>query len=131
MATCHNKYQQFDKHKRVVCVCAAGLLRSPTAAVLLAGAPWYRNTRAVGIVPEFALVMLDEVMMEWGEEFVCMTQDQADTVRGMLHDFGHNKPVFSLNIPDDFNYRDPQLVEVILSRYSYLVSLNAPNDLPN
>jgi predicted protein tyrosine phosphatase len=112
-----NRYQNFHTHKRVVCVCSAGLLRSPTAAVVLAGEPWNYNTRAVGIVPEFALVPLDEVLLEWADEFVVMTEDQADQVRDRLNEAKVRTEVVCLNIPDNFSYRDPELVRLISERY--------------
>jgi predicted protein tyrosine phosphatase len=113
----NNKYQRFFQHKRVVCVCSAGLLRSPTAAVVLAGEPWNYNTRASGIIPEFALVPLDDVLLEWADEFVCMTRDHALAVECRLSNAGLKTEVVCLDIPDNFSYRDPELVRIITERY--------------
>lgn len=119
LGNCQNRYQNFHTHKRVVCVCSAGLLRSPTAAVVLSQDPWNYNTRAVGLVPEFALISLDDVLLEWGDEFVCMTLDHADYVRDRLKQAGlrSRKEVVCLNIPDNFSYRDRTLMEMIADRY--------------
>lgn len=113
-----NRFQQIDKHRRVVCVCSAGLLRSPTAALVLSQEPWNFNTRAVGLVPQFALVPLDEVLLEWADEFVCMTEEQAAEVSGRLEAIRVTTPVTCLNIPDNFGYRDPVLMDLIRERYS-------------
>ena len=118
LGNCNNKYQRFDQFKRVVCVCSAGLLRSPTAAFVLSQAPWNFNTRAVGLVPEFALVPLDQVLLEWADEFVCMTQDQADAVSDMAAQFQLSTPVTCLNLPDNFSYRDPELMRLVSERYA-------------
>jgi len=112
-----NRYQNFQKYKRVVCVCSAGLLRSPTAAVVLSQEPWNFNTRAVGLVPEFALVPLDQVLLEWADEFVVMTSDQELDVSCRLEKLHLETPVVCLNIPDNFGYRDPELVRMISERY--------------
>ncbi len=65
-----NPYQ--GEFKRVLCVCSAGLLRSPTAAMVLSQDPFNFNTRAAGIVPNYALIPVDEVLLEWADEIVCM-----------------------------------------------------------
>jgi predicted protein tyrosine phosphatase len=124
LGNCHNRFQNFAAHKRVVCVCSAGLLRSPTAAVVLSQAPWQFNTRAVGLVPEFALIPLDQVLLEWAEEFVCMTQDQADAVKDMVKQLSLKTQVTCLNISDNFGYREPELVRLIVERYTAAHSLD-------
>jgi predicted protein tyrosine phosphatase len=117
LGNCHNSFQDHHKHKRVVCVCSAGLLRSPTAALVLSQEPWNYNTRAVGLIPEFALVPLDRVLLEWGQEFVCMTKEHAEGVQAMLHKYGMIKPIVVLNVPDQFSYRNTELVKMIGDRY--------------
>lgn len=55
-------------YKRMLCVCSAGLLRSPTTAYVLSQAPYNYNTRAAGLVADFALIPVDEVLLRWAEE---------------------------------------------------------------
>lgn len=117
LGNCQNRYQNFNKHKRVLCVCSAGLLRSPTAALVLSQEPWNYNTRAVGLTPEFALIPLDQVLLEWADEVVCMTEDQADAVRDMYTQLELTALVTCLNVPDNFGYRDPELMRLISERY--------------
>ena len=75
------------------------------------------NTRAAGLAPEFALIPVDQVLLEWSDEVVCMTRDQAYAVTDMLHLLQLKTPVVCLNIPDNFSYRDPALMELIASSY--------------
>lgn len=117
LANCDNRFQNFSTHKRVVCVCSAGLLRSPTAAWVLSQDPWNYNTRAVGLTPEFALITLDRVLLEWADEFVCMSAEQQTQVYFQLKELKLDTPVRSLGIPDNFGYRDPELVRLIRERY--------------
>jgi predicted protein tyrosine phosphatase len=119
LGNCQNRYQNFKQYKRVVCVCSAGLLRSPTAAYVLSQDPWNFNTRAVGIVPQFALVGLDQVLLEWADEFVCMEPSQAKIIMERLNDLSLSAPVVCLDIPDNFSYRDPELIRLIQERYPF------------
>ena len=113
LANCSNKYQ--GRYKRVLCVCSAGLLRSPTAAWVLSNEPYNYNTRAAGIAKEFALVPVDEVLLAWADEIVCQDAEQAEHLRAMLGD--EEKPIIVLGIPDSFRYRDPALVSLIRESY--------------
>ena len=114
---CTNPYQ--GDFKKVLCVCSAGLLRSPTAAWVLSQEPYNFNTRAAGATEDFALVPVDEVLLTWADEVVTMGPEQAETINTLLKILGLYDPpkVISLDIPDNFRYRDPQLVELIKQRY--------------
>lgn len=109
------------EHKKVLCVCSAGLLRSPTIAFVLSQDPFNFNTRAVGISSEYALVPLDAVHLFWADEIVCADADHEQFVRGALEfaDFEiGEKPIHCLNIPDRFKFRDPKLVQMIQEKAS-------------
>lgn len=112
LANCANKYQ--GRYKRVLCVCSAGLLRSPTAAWVLSNEPYNYNTRAAGLSKEFALVPVDEVLLTWADQIVCMNAEQAEKIRSMLVD---ETPIVVLGIPDSFTYRDEKLVSLIRESY--------------
>jgi len=115
-----NRFQ--GQFKRVLCVCSAGLLRAPTAAVVLSQEPYNFNTRPVGISREYALIPLDSVHLHWADEIVTMEQDHTDFVKQRLVDFGFSAelspPIIQLDIPDDFNYRDPELIKLIKTKYN-------------
>jgi len=99
--------------KRVLCCCSAGLLRSPTAAVVLAGPEFNFNTRACGLAQEYALIPLDRALLSWADEFVVMEPWMAEALAEHVGD----KPVICLDIPDNFKYRDPELMKMIAERY--------------
>jgi len=100
-------------YKKVLCVCSAGLLRSPTAAFVLSQDPYGYNTRAAGMEPDFALVIVDEVLLEWADEIVCMTKDHEAALKSRT-----KKPVVRLDIPDSYRYRDPELMKLIKEKYN-------------
>jgi predicted protein tyrosine phosphatase len=121
MGVIDNRHQRYDEFKRVVTVCSAGCLRSPTAAVVLAADPFNHNTRAAGLTDSYAIISLDPRLMAWADEFVVME-------RHMLHAVGERYKEFFdrdiraqitvLDIPDNYAYRDPELVQLIATRYT-------------
>jgi predicted protein tyrosine phosphatase len=113
---CKNPYQ--GKYKKVLSVCSAGLLRSPTIAWLLSQDPYNYNTRACGI-HDYALVPLDQVLLTWADEIVCVQLDHEVVVNKLLEDCGLDTPVINLMIPDNFEYRNPELIEMIRRVYPF------------
>jgi len=118
IANCKNEFQ--GKIKKILCVCSAGLLRSPSAAVVLSQEPFNYNTRAVGLTEEYALIPVDDVLLHWADEVVCMEEWMKEGL--VSQDVKH---VICLDIPDKFAYRDPELMELIAKRY------NDPNHQAN
>ena len=103
-------------HKRVLCVCSAGLLRSPTAALVLSQEPYNYNTRSVGLFSQYALIPIDPVHIIWADEIVCMTPEHEDILLKQFQDI-ITAPIKCLNIDDDYAYRSPELIELIKSNY--------------
>lgn len=118
LANCHNKYQ--GTAKKVLCVCSAGLLRSPTAANVLHKEFGY-NTRAAGITPEYALIPVDQVLLEWADEIVCMSKEQKWRIMDQLP-IGCITTVISLDIQDSYEYMNPDLQALIVKRYEEIMN---------
>lgn len=105
-----NPYQ--GDTKKVLCVCSAGLLRSPTAAVVLNREYGY-NTRACGHDVGHALIPLDDVLAHWADEIVVMEPRMALAIQRQYPD----KLVYCLNIEDSFPYMDEKLQQQIKENY--------------
>lgn len=114
LGNCKNPYQ--GEARKVLCVCSAGLLRSPTAALVLANEFGY-NTRAVGLTPQFALIPVDLVLLTWADEIVCMDSDQEKELAGMCLRYKLERPIINLCIPDTFSYGDEILKTTIKHNY--------------
>ena len=99
---CKNPFQGTEK--KVLTVCSAGLLRSPTLAWFL-GQHGY-NTRSCGI-HDYALIQLDDVLIHWADIIIFVHPNLTDTI-----DINHNN-ILIFNIPDDYNYKQPELIEII------------------
>lgn len=104
------------KAKKVLCVCSAGLLRSPTAARVLAEEYNY-NTRAAGLDTEHALIPVDDALLYWADEIVCMNNEQLVRLTDMTEHMP-GKEYVCLDIPDDYAYMSPALVKLIKERYA-------------
>lgn len=116
MANVKNPFQ--GDAKKVLCVCSAGLLRSPTAAYILNRAHGY-NTRAVGHAEEYALILIDDAMLYWADEVVCVHMDVLLELDYMFEGSKIWKAVdvVTLSIPDKYEYGDKLLEELILEQY--------------
>jgi predicted protein tyrosine phosphatase len=124
LANSTNPYQ--GRYKKVLCICSAGLLRSPSTALVLSQEPYNYNTRAAGLSKEFALVQVDEVLLHWAQEIVCMSPEQAETLSTLVED----KPIICLNIPDSFEYRDPELLKLIRKQYDSALAVVNETEKP-
>lgn len=107
----HNSFQQFDQFKRTLCVCSAGLLRSPTLAWVLSNEPYSRNTRAAGSHAAYALIPIDEVLLSWADEIVFVNEENHSRVKQGF-DLSQKKVVV-LAVPDKYPYRHPELIDAI------------------
>lgn len=107
---CKNPHQ--GRAKKVLAVCSAGLLRSPTVAARLIARGY--NARSCGADSSFALIPLDPVLVEWADEILVMDDYQKRLVRGCWTAASViDKPIHTLNIPDSFGYMDSELVSLV------------------
>jgi predicted protein tyrosine phosphatase len=111
LGNCHNVYQGTEK--RVLCVCSAGLLRSPTMARVLAETYNY-NTRAAGITEEYALIDVNDVLIEWADEIVVAEDSMGVEI---MKRFPSVTKYISLDLPDIYERMNPRLVKLIKERY--------------
>ena len=111
-----NQFQ--GKAKKVLAVCSAGLLRSPTLANVLHRQYGF-NTRAVGSCKEYALIPISQALIWWADEIVFVNQENFDDLdeeeKEEIESVGVKVTV--LNILDDFNWNDPELQALLLQEY--------------
>lgn len=112
-----NPYQTHAK--RVLVLCSAGLLRSPTVANVLYQEYGY-NTRAAGVSQEYALIPVDEVLLHWADEIVFVDPyvraGMSDYLNGKLSTM--RKTTRTLNIPDEYEWNSPEIVKLVREQYS-------------
>jgi len=109
-------------HKKVLCVCSAGMLRSPTMAYVLSQDPYNFNTRSAGTTAKYALNLVDENLILWADEIACADDEHRHAVnefcaRSGIDTLVLRKKIVVLGLPDIYDYRSPRLVELIRERY--------------
>lgn len=119
MTNSGNRYQ--GDRKKVLCVCSAGLLRSPTAAHILSSPPFNFNTRAAGVVEDYALIHADQVLINWADVIICMEPWMEETIRSSH--VAKNKSIYCLNIKDDYPYMDDSLVAEMEMKFKEIFNL--------
>jgi predicted protein tyrosine phosphatase len=110
-----NEFQ--GQFKKVLCVCTAGMLRSPTIAHTLSAEPYNFNTRCAGTNDRLAVVELTDRLLLWADEVVCADTEHAQVVTKRLGKLGLDTRVVNLRLPDIYDYRDPELVESVKTGY--------------
>jgi len=115
LANAGNPYQ--GDAKKVLCVCSAGLLRSPSAAWVLSQEPFNFNTRAAGISTEYALIPVDKVLVHWADEIVCMEAAHARHIEKAFEKELEGKKLVVLAVPDRYKRLDPELIQIIKTQY--------------
>jgi predicted protein tyrosine phosphatase len=126
-----NAYQ--GKHKKVLTVCSAGCLRSPTAAHILSSEPWNFNTRCAGTSAEYAIIPVTEALIIWADVILVMDSIQQlhiNTMQNKMFNDMDNwtfdfdfKQVINLEIEDDYDYRHPVLIDVMTAKFKELFPL--------
>lgn len=114
-----NSYQ--GDYKRVLTVCSANMLRSPTMAHVLSAEPYNFNTRSAG-TSDFALIPVTNDLLMWADEIVCADSEHTTVINRMLQKLDIDKPLINLRIPDVYEYRNEGLIDLIKLRYDDILA---------
>lgn len=112
LSNSQNRFQ--GNAPKVLFVCSAGLLRSATASHVFCAAPYFWNTRSAASNPEYGLNPVNEALLYWAD-LVCVMQDEHILLMQSL-DINFDKyshKVVNLHIPDDYEYRQQDLVNLL------------------
>lgn len=106
------------RNKRVLCVCSCNELRSPTMAWVLSNPPFNYNTRSCGTDKFYTLIPLTSQLLEWAEEIVCAERSHADYITHRFSSIRTRHKIKCLDIPDEYEYRQQELVDLIVTKYN-------------
>lgn len=74
------------------------------------------NARAAGSTPTFALIPVDEVLLNWAQTIVFVNDENfKETEKNFpvfMEDVGQEKTTIVLDLPDRFETFSPELVEI-------------------
>ena len=96
---------------RVVFVCTQNKLRSPTAEVVFRESPDWEVASA-GTARD-AETPLTRDLLEWADVAVCMEKRHRDWIRGKMKGALPDDRLLTLGIPDDYEFMDPDLVDLL------------------
>ncbi len=113
----HNVHNVFQGDtKRVLCVCSAGLLRSATLQNFLIKEYGY-NARNCGTEESYALIPISEALVHWADEIIFVNQENFRNVRKEIEEMGMLEKCKTLNIPDQYEFNNPELLKIIKEQY--------------
>lgn len=106
-----NPYQ--GNKTRLLFVCSAGLLRSPTGAAV--GVQRGYNTRSCGSHMQYALIPLSANLIEWAAKIIFVNEENfhkaMETFKGTGYDEDIDRKAIILDIPDSYEAFHPVLVQ--------------------
>lgn len=109
------------KIQKILFVCSQNKLRSPTAEqvfsqfnqleVLSAGT---NNDAEIPLSPDLIL---------WADKIICMEQTHRNKIREKFKAYLKDQKIISLGIPDEFEYMDPALINILMVKVAPLLNL--------
>jgi predicted protein tyrosine phosphatase len=102
------------RRTQVLFVCSQNRLRSRTAEAVFEGRAGI-SARSAGILP-VARVHVDEALVVWADIVFGMEAEHVDYVRTHFPAAAAGKVLVSLEIPDDYDYMQPELVALLEAR---------------
>lgn len=105
-----------NEKRRVLFVCSHNRLRSPTAERIFREHP-NLEVKSAG-VSDLSPVCIDRSLLEWAEIIFVMEPHHRRELGTRFKEACNGKKVLCLNIPDQYNYMDPVLVEILKERVS-------------
>jgi len=100
--------------KRLLFICGKCRQRSPTAEQVFATDPRF-ETDAAGLSAD-ADIELGTDQLEWATDIVVMEKAQRTKLRQKFKKHLNGKRIVCLDIPDDYDYMQPELVELLEAR---------------
>lgn len=105
--------------RRVLFLCSRHRLRSPTAAAVFADWPGLEVDSA-GLADD-ADTPLDAAQLDWADLVVVMEAQHAHRLRQRFGPRLKGKRVVTLDIPDDYDFMQPELVALLERRVAPLL----------
>jgi predicted protein tyrosine phosphatase len=100
--------------KRVLFVCSQNRLRSPTAEQVFSGYPGIECESAG--TNNGADNPLTPELVEWAEVIFVMEKSHRNKLTKKFRSFLKNKRIICLEIPDQYDFMDPELVQLLKTK---------------
>ena len=100
--------------KRVLFICSQNRLRSPTAEQVFSNRPGFEVASA-GLSPEAETTVTPE-LLQWADVIFVMERAHRNKLTRTFGDHLNGKRIICLDIPDEFEFMDPDLVRLLEAR---------------
>ncbi len=97
-------------------LCSRNQWRSPTAEANFKDHPGH-HARSAGLSPQ-ARVRVSEKLILWADIIFCMEKEHRNRLRERFPSALDGKEIVVLDIPDDYQFMEPELVEVLKASVS-------------
>lgn len=101
---------------KLLFVCSRNQWRSPTAESLFRNHPTY-EARSAG-TENNARIKLTAGHVGWADMIFCMEKNHAARVQERFAEELGDKPLIVLRIPDDYEFMDPALIDLLQTELS-------------
>lgn len=106
---------------KILFVCARNQWRSPTAEQIFSERPDL-EVRSAGLSPKSPR-RLSQKDIEWADIIMVMEQEHKIRILEKFQDNNENvPPLYVLNIPDNYQFMDPELVSILLVEVEGIIS---------
>jgi len=114
------------KVRRIVFVCSANRLRSPTAEKIFSSHPGV-DARSAGVGKEAAVPVSAE-LLEWADLIFVMEKRHRNMIHSRFKEIYQRKRIICLYIPDEFEFMDPDLISLLEEKVTpYLLASGEEN----
>ena len=101
-------------NQKVLFVCNANRLRSPSAERVFQGRPGL-EVKSAGVDKE-ATVRVSREILEWADIIFVMEKRQRNIIHKTFKDLYRRKRIICLYIPDEYDLMHPDLIGLLLER---------------
>lgn len=103
-----------DTPLRILFICSRNQWRSPTAEAVFRDRPGMQ-VRSAGTEPS-ARIRVTAKTLQWADRIFVMEKRHRQRLQENFPEEMQGKQVIVLDIPDDYHYMDPELIEEIEAR---------------
>lgn len=100
--------------KRVLFICGKGRQRSPTAEQIFVSMPEW-ETDSAGLSADADIVVSSE-QIDWATHIAVMEKRQIARLKKTFPKLVSGKKIICLDVPDDFEFMQPELIDLLQSR---------------
>lgn len=114
-------YSQMNTHTKtnLLFICSRNQWRSPTAELIWRNHPDF-NVRSAGTSPN-ARTTVNANLIKWADAIFVMEKKHRNRLLAAFPAPLKYKPLFVLDIPDDYQFNDPELIEELKTRVEPLL----------